>query len=151
MKSTCPACGHVHASNDARAVGLFSPEPTMYVAATAGTPARATRAEAEADECAGRQGRRNAQSTDGAEPDGQAPSGPSASAAPEQSRPVEQPFPAALMETAARAKAWRDFLAQVHFSLMVWQLDGEVRDGCEHVLAWLRACRDDLSGLGAAS
>ena len=45
----CVACGHVHTSNDARAVGRFTSTPT-YVAANAPTPARKTRAEAEADE-----------------------------------------------------------------------------------------------------
>jgi hypothetical protein len=52
------------------------------------------------------------------------------------------------METAARAKAWRDFLAQLRLSLMVWEIDGEVRAGCEHVLVWLRRCQDDLARLG---
>lgn len=50
------------------------------------------------------------------------------------------------MEVAARAKAWRDFLAHVQFSLMVWQIDPEVRQG-EHVIHWLRGCRDDLDAL----
>lgn len=51
--TTCPACDHVHASDDARAVGRFDPAPTTYVAAHGGPP-RATRTEAEADECAWR-------------------------------------------------------------------------------------------------
>lgn len=49
------------------------------------------------------------------------------------------------MEDAARAKAWRDFLAQVRMSLLVWEIDPEVRGGCEHVLTWVKRCRDDLA------
>ena len=59
-------------------------------------------------------------------------------------------FPAVLMETAARAKAWRDFLAQIRLSLMVWEIDGEVRAGCEHVLEWLHRCTSELVGLGGS-
>ena len=52
----CPKCGHIHVANEARAVGRFDPTlPTMYAAASGGGPLRATRAEAEADECAWRQ------------------------------------------------------------------------------------------------
>ena len=57
MKRTpCPACGHVHTSNDARAIGRFTGSPT-FVAANASTPARKSRTEAEADECRWRQER----------------------------------------------------------------------------------------------
>jgi len=45
------------------------------------------------------------------------------------------------METLARAKAWRDFLAQVRFSLIVWEIDPEVRAGCEPVADWIASCR----------
>ncbi len=54
MSEPCPSCGYIHASTDARAIGRFGTAPTRYVAATAGTPPRETRAEAEADECASR-------------------------------------------------------------------------------------------------
>lgn len=48
---TCADCGHIHASNDARAVGLFEPNrPTLYRAKSGG-PLRETREQAEADEC----------------------------------------------------------------------------------------------------
>ena len=50
MKPACPSCGYIHTANDARAVDRFS-AGVRYVAATAPTPIRATRAEAEADEC----------------------------------------------------------------------------------------------------
>jgi hypothetical protein len=56
-------------------------------------------------------------------------------------------FPAVLMETAAREKAWRDLLAQVSFSLQVWQIDAEVRAGCEDVRAWIRRCAADLGSV----
>ena len=137
FRSTCPACGYIHSSNDARAVGRLTETPT-YAAANALTPARQTRAEAEADECRWRQSR---------------PSPPIPKVPPVPARPVvrvvesePEPFPAERMEVAARAKAWRDFLANVHFSLMVWQIDPEVRKG-EHVIHWLRECRDDLDAL----
>lgn len=48
------------------------------------------------------------------------------------------------VETAAREKAWRDFLAEVRMSLEVWRIDDALRIGCEPVTAWLRRCRDDL-------
>ena len=52
MTAACPICRHVHTSRDAYAVGRFTPDgPQGYRAATAGTPLRATRAEAVADEC----------------------------------------------------------------------------------------------------
>lgn len=58
MTATCPTCHHVHTTRDAYAVGRFDPHgPTGYRAATAGTPPRATRAEAIADECRARAGR----------------------------------------------------------------------------------------------
>lgn len=147
IAETCPACGHIHASNDARAVGLFTADGPRYVAANAGTPQRATRTEAETDECAWRQRRRRHQ-TSGAEVAAAGPVAlPVRGDGPSAPEPDPEPivFPAATMEAAARAKAWRDFLAQVHFSLMVWQLDDDVRGGCEDVLAWIRRCRDDLA------
>lgn len=137
MRATCPKCRHVHAANDAIAVGRFSPNAT-YRAATAPTPERQTRAEAEADECRWRQSRPapvivEVEPTPKPEPVS-------------DDQPELEPFPALLMESAARAKAWRDFLANVAFSLKVWQIDPEVRSG-EHVIDWVRGCRDDLSAL----
>ena len=138
-RATCPACGFVHAADDAIAVGRFAPNPT-YRAATAPTPARQTRAEAEADECRWRQTR---------EPAPVPPSAPRPAPTVQNERapePEPEPFPALLMESAARAKAWRDFLVNVRFSLAVWQIDPEVRAG-EHVMAWLARCREDLAAI----
>lgn len=53
--TTCPSCGHIHTSTDARAVGRFNPTRDGYRAQSGG-PLRATRAEAEEDECRARQG-----------------------------------------------------------------------------------------------
>lgn len=44
-------CGRTHESNMARAVGLFRPDGPVGYRAQSGGPLRATRAEAEADEC----------------------------------------------------------------------------------------------------
>lgn len=58
MKSACTTCGRIHTSTDAIAVGRFQLDgPIGYVAASAGSPIRATRTEAEADECAQRPSR----------------------------------------------------------------------------------------------
>lgn len=52
MKPACGACGRIHTSSDAVAVGRFRAQgPIGYRAANAETPIRSTRAEAEADEC----------------------------------------------------------------------------------------------------
>lgn len=155
MKPACTSCGYIHTTTDARAIARFAGTPS-YVAANAGTPPRATRAEAEADECAWRQANRDhrgdaaalhpdatgaqALTVDGGSVERGAGRTPPAA-------PPPEPFPAALMETAARAKAWRDFLAETQMSLMVWQLDASVRAGCEDVRAWLRRCRDELAEL----
>lgn len=48
---TCPACEHVHAPDMARAVERFRPSGPVGYRARSGGPTRATRAEAEADEC----------------------------------------------------------------------------------------------------
>ena len=138
LRAPCPACDHIHGSNDARAVGRFTATPT-YVAANAQTPPRRTRSEAEADECRWRQSR----------PAAPAPASLPVSARPaaeKEPKPEPPPFPAERMELAARVKAWCDFLAHAQFSLMVWQIDPEVRKG-EHVMQWLRGCRDDLDAL----
>jgi hypothetical protein len=62
VKPPCPRCDRVHASDMAYAVGRFTGDVT-YQAATAGTPPRRTRAEAEDDEC-----RHKAPPTDEEEP-----------------------------------------------------------------------------------
>lgn len=136
--TACEVCGYIHCSTDARAVGRFT-GLRGYVAATAPTPIRETRAEAEADECAWRLRRPKRAPV---------PLPVTTRRAPEPAAEPEpvQPFPAVEMETAARAKAWRDFLAQVRMSLEVWQIDETVRENGEHVVAWVRRCRDDLDG-----
>lgn len=125
-------------SDAARAVGRFDPAGERgYRAATApGAPVRATRDEAVEDERQWLDRPRPALTTD------LAPTARRVLAPAEPTAPT--PFPAARMETAARAKAWRDLLAQVQFSLMVWQIDAGVRADCEDVRTWLRRCRDDL-------
>ena len=45
---------------------------------------------------------------------------------------------AARLETAAREKAWLDFLSHVRLSLEVWRIDADVRAHCEPVVPWLR-------------
>ena len=135
-RTPCPECDYIHASNDAIAVGRFTASPT-YRAANAPASERTTRVEAEADECRWRQSRPAAPVS---EPTALRPPVVKAPA------PEPEPFPAERMESAARAKAWRDFLAHVQFSLMVWQTDPEVRKG-EHVMHWIRSCRDDLDAL----
>lgn len=52
MKDFCQHCGHVHGSDDARAVKRFSAVPKFV--ARHGRVQRDTRAEAERDECAWR-------------------------------------------------------------------------------------------------
>lgn len=54
---------------------------------------------------------------------------------------------AAALETAAREKAWVDFLSHVRLSLEVWRIDPDVREHCEHVLGWLRRLSSDLAAL----
>ena len=56
MNPTCLICGHIHASDDAKALGRFTPDgPTVYRASYDGAPIRTTRAEVEADACRHRQ------------------------------------------------------------------------------------------------
>lgn len=50
----CPSCQQTHASDMARAVGRFQPAGPSGYRAKSGGPLRATRGEAEADECHGR-------------------------------------------------------------------------------------------------
>ena len=55
---TCPDCDTIHGSDAARAVGLFIRGGLLGYRAKSGGPLRATRAEAEADECKARRERR---------------------------------------------------------------------------------------------
>lgn len=134
----CSRCGRIHGSDAARAVNRFSGTP-MFVAAHAPTAARATRVEAEADECAWWLSR---SSRPVVVPASTIPSRPVSVSAVAR---ATEPFPAARMETLARAKAWKDFLAHVAFSLTVWQLDAAVRENCEDVRDWVGGCRDELA------
>lgn len=136
---TCSACGFVHGSNWARAVDRFGGAPG-YVAAGAPTPVRATRAEAEADECAWRAARRDEVRLT------VAPSPAARVTPPEAPKPPPGPFPAARMETAARERAWLRFLAEIEFSLTVWQLDPDTHTEASP-LAWLARCRDQLDAI----
>ncbi len=51
---TCGTCGHIHSADDARAVGRFRSDGPIGYRAKSGGPVRATRPQAEADECATR-------------------------------------------------------------------------------------------------
>lgn len=51
MKAPCATCDHIHATDMARAVGRFQPSGPSGYRARSGGAIRATRAEAEADEC----------------------------------------------------------------------------------------------------
>lgn len=149
MSAPCPRCQHIHPSNAARAVGLFSRLAPTYVSSLGG-PERVTRAEAQDDWCEQQASSRTTEVEAAPAPD-VAASVPSPKGIATASTSVPVPlFPAVEMETAARAKAWRDFLAQVRLSLLVWDIDGEVREGCEDVLAWIRRCREDLAFGGAS-
>jgi cell division septation protein DedD len=141
---SCNLCGHIHTATDARAVGRFT-GTTGYVASHAGTPLRATRAEAEADECTWRRNRQP-ETPAATIPQGE-PVSRAVAAGP---KPDPEPFPAVLMETAARAKAWVDFLVQIRMSLIVWEVDPEVRAGCEHVASWLRGLAAEMQQMTRA-
>lgn len=58
---------------------------------------------------------------------------------------------AARLETAAREKAWLDFLSHARLSLEVWRIDPDVREHCEHVVVWLRRLAAELTALGCAT
>jgi hypothetical protein len=142
----CAKCGHIHCSRDVQALSRYT-GVTGY--RTADGEIHATREDAQQWLCKQRQRRRDA----GA-------SAPRAFAAEESAlfveRPPEQPravaeFPAAAMETAARAKAWRDFLAEVRMSLLVWEVDEVVRSECQDVVSWMRQCCTELTALCSPS
>lgn len=58
---------------------------------------------------------------------------------------------APVVERLAREKAWRNFLAEVNASLLVWTLDASVRADCESPLAWVRRCAAELDAIGAGA
>ena len=144
----CPRCGFIHSPKHAVAVGRFS--GLKGYRAVSGGPTRETREEADRDHCDHL--RRRSEQANPAQPAlfDAATTKPELRT-PDTPRPEPEPFPAARMEEAARAKAWHDFLAQVRMSLLVWQIDDDLHGSCEHVLAWLHRCRDELNALGAAS
>lgn len=133
----CRICDWVHSADDVIAVGRFS-SAQKFRARYDGSPIRDTRDEAMRDWCASRK-RRNQETL------------PLIYSRPARVKRAEKiaveptEFPAALMETAARAKAWSEFLRQVLFSLTIWNLDAAIRDECAHVMDWLTACRDELN------
>ena len=140
MKPACVICGHIHTPGDAVAVGRFG-GAVRYAAANGSTPPRATRAEAEADQCDWRVLR----AWRVQRPHHPSLPFPAAEGTPSALKPPP-PFPAAAMETLAREKAWCDFLTQVRFSLVVWEIDPEVRAGCTPVVEWIASCRLALGG-----
>lgn len=133
----CEFCHWVHSAGEVVRIGRFSTAP-KFRAQFDGAPIRETRDEAMRDLCANRAGR-NQETL----PLTFSPVPKLVRAEKPVSEPVE--FPAALMETAARAEAWKKFLEQVLFSLTVWNLDDTVRTECAHVADWLAVCRDDLN------
>lgn len=153
MRPACPECGFIHARDDSRAVGLFDPSGPRGYMAKSGGPLRNTRADAERDECEARQRRRSTQTPQGGDSAAAVDPRPRLIPGEHSQGPVTapnpcpaDPFPSAAMETAARAKAWHDFLAEALFSLEAWRIDPALHEG-EHVLTWLRRCRDELDGL----
>lgn len=135
----CDRCGYIHCSGDVGAIGRFSGQP-KFVAKHGHIP-RDTRAEADYDECTWRVSR-NIQPP------------PVVSAEKpiievEAIKPLlpSPPFPAAEMETAAREKAWLDFLSHANFSLMVWQIDSSIHGSIEAPTAWLSRCCNELLAL----
>jgi hypothetical protein len=143
---TCPRCGWIHAA--VTVVGSrFRPGGITGYRSALGGPVRATRDEAARDWCDTKRQQRNERPT----PRPQAAEPPHLFDLPRivgQSEPKPPPeFPTALMETAARAKAWRDFLAQARMSLLIWQIDTDLHDEIEHVLTWLRRCSAELADL----
>jgi hypothetical protein len=140
----CARCGWAHSPQSVTRVAgsrFDTSAARGFIADYPGAPVRATRIDAERDWCDWR----HAQT-----PPSPAPVSAPAHASPDTTprhEPPPAPFPAAGMETAARAKAWCDFLAHVVFSLNVWQLDPALHAECEHVYEWLRRCRDELDAI----
>lgn len=161
MAPTCPTCRRVHDSGWVVALDRFGGAEPRYLALGAQTPPRDTRAEAEADACAHRATRPGVQASTPA-PDGApsvtTPPAPAAAPVPaadegqgvgQASAGVEHIFPAAEWEACARAQAWQRWLAEIECSLLTWQLDAQVRAGCEDPRVWLRRCIDELEGWAA--
>lgn len=157
-KQPCPACGYVHASWDAQSTGRFNAAATRFVAANAGTPERATRIEAERDECQWRQrrrpssrGRMDRQPSSKGTVQNHADSPASATRVrtlPGGPRLSDPPvFPAARMELLARERAWTELLKQLAFTLTVWDLDSDVRAQLEHPSEWARRMSVELAGM----
>lgn len=139
-RAACDACGYVHAPDDTYAVGRFGHGPLAFRARFEGSPVRESRAAAESDLCEWRASQ--------VEPETPVTTQTPARVAPSiVIREPVAPFPAATVETLARAKAWRDFLAQVSFSLQVWQVDPALAAEIDDPLTWLRSCSDDLTRL----
>lgn len=56
MNKSCKHCNHIHAGDDARAIGRFAPGgPIGYKAKYEGSPLRTTRKQAKQDMCQWRQ------------------------------------------------------------------------------------------------
>lgn len=155
---TCPTCHRVHDAGWVIALDRFGSAP-RYLALGAQTPPRATRAEAEADACAHRATRpghlQASTPAPGAADPAEPPAPPAPPAADEgddhgpASARAEHIFPAAEWEVCARAQAWQRWLAEIECSLLTWQLDAQVRAGCEDPRLWLRRCIDELEGWAA--
>lgn len=131
----CNRCGYIHCSDDARAVGRFSGQP-RFVAKHGHIP-RDTRAEADYDECTWRVSRN-------IEPPIVEKQAVTIEVEAIKPRLPSPPFPAAEMETAAREKAWLDFLSHANFSLMVWQIDSSIHGSMEAPTVWLARCCNEL-------
>lgn len=129
-------------SDAARAVGMFRQEGQVGYVSSLGGPIRTTREEATADYISRLDGRQISQPPIRLSP-----------AKADNSRPEagvpHPPFPAAAMETLARARAWQRFLTETRFSLDVWRLDPVVRAECENVVSWINRCCDELRQLSS--
>jgi len=139
VSRVCQLCGFVHKSDDAYAINRFSQDISKFVARH-GKIQRPTRAEAERDECNWRIHR--ATKTENARKAIPKISIPEKTVKSEP--PKIQPFPAAMMEIAAREKAWLEFLAHVNLSLLVWQIDKSIHNSIDSPIVWLRRCSKEL-------
>lgn len=140
VSRVCQRCGYVHGTDDARVVNRFSAGEKIFIAKH-GNIQRFTRAEAEYDECTWRINK-NAQTENGTEKISEI-------VVPENTikhQPTEKiyQFPAAMIEVAAREKAWLDFLAHVNSSLLVWQIDDSIHSSIDSPIDWLRRCSKEL-------
>lgn len=148
--TACTRCGWIHTAAGTILVGSrFRPDGIKGYRSTLGGPVRTTRDEAARDWCDTKRQQKAEQPARPAKIAEQAPLFNLPRTVKPQPQVAPPEFPAATMETAARAKAWHDFLAQARLSLLVWQIDTGLHADAEHVLTWLRRCSAELAELAA--